>query len=348
MKPLLLRVLLLALCILAAASFSIISDGRSPRHQSARLTTSLHASSDVNVVDFPKDSKRSSKRRVAVLLCPAQFCVPADYDILFKNLRKQNRDEDAPEIGTCRVAPLPRTEWIKVARNLPTRSFLEAKLPVHSTLSWYFEAMETALSEIYAAEGPNVNVCIIGHSIGGWVARAYLGGLSGSTSAVCRLTQKQCSSFITIGTPHSSPDTALVDQTRGLLNEVEQTPECSSESLVERGIEVTCVGSSGIDGSFLTTNIEEIVAASSYLPLLGRMGSKGDGIVPTDLAFMAKPAIRIEINECEITKVPVRHAHVLPTPWNLMDGSSPSIPLPGDFAWYGSDGVLPKWSSFVR
>lgn len=171
MKHPLLRVLLLALCVLAATSFSIISDDTT--HRSPRSTTSLHASSDVNMANEP------SKSRVAVLLCPAQFCVPADYDILLKNLRKQTRDADAPEIGTCRVAPLPRTEWIKVARNLPTRSFLEAKLPVHSTLSWYFEAMETALSEIYAAEGPNVNVCIIGHSIGGWVARAYLGGLSG-------------------------------------------------------------------------------------------------------------------------------------------------------------------------
>lgn len=132
------------------------------------------------------------------------------------------------------------------------------------------------------------------------------------------------------------------------MNEVEQSPECSPESLVERGIEVTCVGSSGVDGSFLSTNIEEIVAASSYLPLLGKMGSKGDGIVPTDLAFMAEPARVVEVQECSITGVPVRHAHVLPTPWNLLDGSSPSIPLPGDFVWYGSDGVLPKWSSFVR
>lgn len=132
------------------------------------------------------------------------------------------------------------------------------------------------------------------------------------------------------------------------MNEVEQSPECSPESLVARGIEVTCVGSSGVDGSFLTTNIEELVAASSYLPLLGRMGSTGDGIVPTDLAFMAEPARVVEVTECAITGVPVRHAHVLPTPWNLFDGSSPSISLPGDFVWYGSDGVLPEWSKYVR
>ena len=162
---------LLAANVLSVAAFSV--------HRGTRAPSSLSAASDVTVADLSKNMKDSGKKRVAVLLCPAQFCVPADYDILFKNLRKQPRGEDEPEIGTCRVAPLPRTEWIKVVRNLPTRSFLEAKLPVHSTLSWYFDAMETALSEIYAMEGPDVNVCLIGHSIGGWVARAYLGGLSG-------------------------------------------------------------------------------------------------------------------------------------------------------------------------
>jgi pimeloyl-ACP methyl ester carboxylesterase len=294
-----------------------------------------------------KSTKDAKEQRVAVLLCPAQFCVPADYEILFNNLRKQERGNDSPSIGTCLVAPLPRTEWIKVARNLPSRAFLEAKLPVHSTLSWYFDAMETALAEIFASEGPDVNVAIIGHSIGGWVARAYLGGLSGSSSAVYRLTQRQCSSFVTLGTPHSSPDTALVDQTRGLLNEVEQALECSPESLMERGIEITCVGSSGLNGKFLSTNVEELVAASSYLPLLGRLG-KGDGIVPLDLAFMSHPARKIEVDQCDISGAPVRHAHVVPTPWNLLDGSSPSIALPEEFVWYGSDGVIPRWAKYVR
>ena len=126
-----------------------------------------------------------SNGKVSVLLCPAQFCVPADYDELFENLKTTRSaaiasgSNDLPEIGTCRVAPLPRTEWIKVARQLPTRKFLEAKLDAKTTLGWYFEAIEKALAEIYAEEGSDTNVCMIGHSIGGWVARGYLGGLAG-------------------------------------------------------------------------------------------------------------------------------------------------------------------------
>ena len=116
---------------------------------------------------------------VAVLVCPAQFCVPDDYNVLFDNLSQELADKtDSPQLGTCMVAPLPRTEWIKVARQLPTRNFWDATLPVHKTLGWYFDAIETAMADILAKEGPNVKICIIGHSIGGWVARAYLGGLS--------------------------------------------------------------------------------------------------------------------------------------------------------------------------
>lgn len=189
---------------------------------------------------------------------------------------------------------------------------------------------------------------IIGHSIGGWVARAFLGGLSNSSSSVSRLTRERVSSFVTLGTPHSSPEGALVDQTRGLLRQVEQSPSCSAQSLEDRGIEVTCVGSKCIDGSLLSFDVEELVAASSYIPLLGNLKKgKGDGIVPIDLAFMAGPARRIEIDQCE-NGSKVRHAQVFPTPWNLIDGYAPSIPLPEDFTWYGSESSIDLWCEYIR
>jgi hypothetical protein len=292
-----------------------------------------------------KTSDVSGVKKTAVLICPAQFCVPADYEDLLICLKKM------PELSvtsSSRVAPLPRTEWIKVARNLPTKSFFDATLSVSSTLSWYFDAIECALSEIFASEGSDVNVCIIGHSIGGWVARAYLGGLSGSSSAVYRLAQEQCTSLITLGTPQISPSDALVDQTRGLLQEVERSEACSPQSLLEKGIEITCVCSSSLEGKFLTTNIEQLIAASSYFPLLGKLGNTfGDGIVPIDLAFLDEPARRVNVEKCSMTDSPIRHAHVLPTPWNLYDGYAPSIKLPDEFKWYGSEGVIGEWAKYV-
>ena len=101
---------------------------------------------------------------------------PVDYTELLDTIKSEHTNVD---IVSTRVAPLPRTEWIKVARQLPTKDFIDANLSVKRTLDWYFEAIEVGLSELFAEGGEDVEVCVIGHSIGGWVARAYLGGISG-------------------------------------------------------------------------------------------------------------------------------------------------------------------------
>jgi len=147
--------------------------------------TAFHSSSDsrfsssTTLETTTSDDDATSKKRVSILLCPAQFCVPADYENFFSTLisHKDSKNDDI-SIGTCRVAPLPRTEWIKVAKQLPTQEFFKGELNVPKTLGWYFDAIESGLAEIFAEEGEDANVAIIGHSIGGWVARAYLGGLS--------------------------------------------------------------------------------------------------------------------------------------------------------------------------
>lgn len=210
------------------------------------------------------------------------------------------------------------------------------------------------MSAIIDADNGVDGICLVGHSIGGWVARAYLGGLARSSTAVSRiaLEKNMISSLITLGTPHVSPDTALVDQTRGLLREIAETPACSSNVLMnERGMDITCVCSSSMSGNFFTTNVEEFVAASSYLPLLGKTdGSvKGDGIVPLELAFMEEPARKVVLPECPTTGRPIRHIHVLPTPWNLWDASAKSIRLDDAGATsYVSPDIVAEWAQYIR
>ena len=41
-----------------------------------------------------------------------------------------------------------------------------------------------------------------------------------------------------------------------------------------------------------------------------------------ELAVMEHPARVVVIDGCSVTGAAVRHAHVLPTPWNLVDGCS--------------------------
>ena len=289
-----------------------------------------------------------STRKISVLVCPAQFCVPDDYKPLLDNL-KTLEQEGKCWIGTFRVAPLPRTEWIKVARQLPTMAFFEGNLPVLETLGWYFDAIDQGIAEILAEEGANARICIIGHSIGGWVARAYLGGLGQSSTAVYRLAVDKVSSLVTIGTPHTSPEGALVDQTRGLLREIAQAPSCTPQALTARGIDITCVCSDALEGKLFSTNVEELVAVASYLPLVGKIDASGDGIVPIDLAFMDEPARRVIVQKCSYTNQLIRHAHIVPTPWNLWDGYAPSIKLPEEtFPSYISPGVLSQWVQYIR
>jgi hypothetical protein len=271
-------------------------------------------------------------------------------------------------VGAAAVAPLPRTEWIKVARQLPTAEFARGELSVPKTLDWYFGAIDRGVSDLLSQlqrggnsgdEEDDVGLCLVGHSIGGWVARAYLGGMSRSPTAARAWALRRCTSLVTLGTPHrraAKPegDAPLpwlaVDQTRGLLRAIDEDPACRAEALVEgRGIDVTCVCSDAVPGGLATP--DRLVALASYLPLLGRPdpAARGDGIVPLDLAFMEEPARRVVLSRCEATSRAVRHSHVLPTPWNLWDGHAPSIRLPdGDFSSYVSPGVLSQWAQYIR
>lgn len=61
----------------------------------------------------------------------------------------------------------------------------------------------------------------------------------------------------------TSPN-ALVDQTRGLLKNIENSPTCSKESMK---IPVNNIASNGVQGKLLTTNVEELIAASGYWSL---------------------------------------------------------------------------------
>jgi len=145
-------------------------------------------SSDIETNTPVETSSSLPERRIAVLLCPAQFCVPDDYSELWETLPSHIEvsvgDETARTERVAinkelsRVVPLSRIDWIKVAKQLPTKNFIDANLRVHETLDWYFSAIEEGLSDIIDADGDIDGICIVGHSIGGWVARAYLGGLA--------------------------------------------------------------------------------------------------------------------------------------------------------------------------
>ncbi len=89
--------------------------------------------------------------------------------------------------------------------------------------------------------GRETTVCMLGHSIGGWVLRSYIGEVLGEERAL-----RQVSSLITLGTPHQPPPASSplsrIDQTRGLLSDINARFPAGSPLPAER---VTCVAGSG-------------------------------------------------------------------------------------------------------
>ena len=179
---------------------------RSSRDSSSSLFLSqatIQNTADDAAATTDTSSSSLPERKVAILLCPAQFCVPDDYSELWETLPSHiDVIEDVADSGSgptttttrriaidkdlSRVVPLSRRDWIKVSKQLPTTNFLDATLEVHKTLDWYFDSIEAGLNEILSLSQQKKNngdngldgICFVGHSIGGWVARAYLGGLS--------------------------------------------------------------------------------------------------------------------------------------------------------------------------
>ncbi|CAN0014291.1 unnamed protein product, partial [Scytosiphon promiscuus] len=145
---------------------------------------------------------------------------------------------------------------------------------------FYYDAIDRALEEI-KKEHPGQGVHLVGHSIGGWVARAWLA--EGCSPA----DRHNVLSLTTLGTPNNGPPEdaggpwTAVDQTRGLLKSINaRFPGAHVD-----GVRYTSVAGAALEGELSWVTVE-MLAFISYLPLCGDGGSRGDGIIPLDVATL--------------------------------------------------------------
>lgn len=289
-------------------------------------------------VRLEAQSSLSVRKKIPVVLCPAQFGTAEDYDELKVNLEARG--------FVLYPAPLSRLDWLRIVPSTLTKEFFTAELRPKKTLGFFYEALDQALAQVDADFGPQEPVAFLGHSIGGWVARSYIGEVLGPVAQRVR-------SLVTLGTPHQAPPAespvAILDQTRGLLTYInEQFP---AGSPLNSSV-VTCVAGCGtktppsmeemMDGlgeklwnqtQNRSTLLEEVVALASYLPLSGStFGVEGDGLIPVDTALM-EGCGSVVLDDCN-------HADFVPTPGE-------SIRLPKSYQWYGSEGFLDAWVKFL-
>lgn len=238
--------------------------------------------------------------RLPVLILPGLGNSSADYTKLASQLAARGH--------TASVVPIARWQWSLNARGFFTRDYWRATLRPNQVLNWYFDRVDKGVNELRQVVAES-SIHVVGHSAGGWLARAYLAERAPDDMRVEKL--------VTLGTPSTPPQQGKLDQTRGLLAYVER--KCSMIANVK---EMVCVAGSGTIGKPIGKgSIWEYIAFLSYAAVCGRGDVDGDGVTPLQAAC-AKDGKLVVCEQC---------SHSMLT--------SPQ--------WYGSGKAFEKWSEFL-
>ncbi|CAJ1966164.1 unnamed protein product [Cylindrotheca closterium] len=248
-----------------------------------------------------------------VILCPQQFGgKPGDYTVLTAGLRAKGHP-----VYLARISAL---QWLSIAKSAFSKAYFEGSLEPSKTLPFYNKAIDEALARMDAnsenggasssSSSALPEFTLLSHSIGGWVARAWLGEVASKS------VKERCKNYVSLGTPHKEPPAdsivAKVDQTRGLLKYINDrfpgayySPDNQDKDDANCNIEYTCVASKGVVGK-LELKLDSILAFASYFALGGQGDVEGDGITPTKGALLDGGNSIILDDVC--------HANLLPNP----------------------------------
>jgi pimeloyl-ACP methyl ester carboxylesterase len=121
-------------------------------------------------------------------------------------------------ISAVSVVPIQRTDWLNVARGLTDLGFVAGNAqPEGPAFSWYVAKAKATVERAVAAReksaeaSSDARVVLVGHSAGGWLARA-LCAVAGD-----EWVRQNIRGVVTLGAPHTSPPPEVADQTRGTI-----------------------------------------------------------------------------------------------------------------------------------
>eukprot|EP00578_Thalassiosira_sp_NH16_P001842 CAMPEP_0181137520 /NCGR_PEP_ID=MMETSP1071-20121207/33749_1 /TAXON_ID=35127 /ORGANISM="Thalassiosira sp., Strain NH16" /LENGTH=388 /DNA_ID=CAMNT_0023224279 /DNA_START=191 /DNA_END=1357 /DNA_ORIENTATION=- len=253
------------------------------------------------------------------------------------------------------VMPLERYEWLRVAGGLfDIPNFYTGNCrPDGLGYGWYVQRLRQTIEEAYEKAGREEKVIVLGHSAGGWLARAALGDGSwdvndGEEGSEVRAADR-VRALVTIGAIHKPPagDAVSTCVTRGALSYLDR--EYPGAFLSEEGVAYVSVGGDAVFGKqqekspvpidnkdtkggsqevnevykFRGEGSASSVAYSSYSAVSGNGEMTGDGVVPLEWSLLEGSRTIVldgvvhSINEAGTT---------LPTN-----------------RWYGSEGVVDRW-----
>ncbi len=326
---------------------------------SQTYSLSIPAPKTVNAIS----NNNNAKYKIPVVICPGFGNDSIDYDRPLdqppeKGLKTilSTRGFDIDSIYTV---PIKRTDWIRVAGGLfdIPNFYLNKARPDGLGYGWYIQRLKECVDLAYEESGGK-KVMLIGHSAGGWLARAAMGegiwregneeqgasdGENDDANAIVRTKDKvQC--LVTLGAIHKVPLDDSTCVTRGALKFVQDN--YPGAYLQQDGIKYFSVGGKAIvgdnrdrqDSDMATTNADELyskrgegsaskVAYTSYEAVCGNGFTIGDGVVPLEWS-MLDGAKQIELDGC------------------LHSINEAGTTMPTD-RWYGSDKGIDRWLPLV-
>lgn len=247
------------------------------------------------------------------------------------------------------VLDIERKNWLNVARNLLTLGVWNGTLTTNPGYRWYIEKIAESVLRAQEATG-HEKVHLVGHSAGGWLARAFVGGASGSgvdprghaidsvDDASLLLPHPAVASLTTLGTPHRPPPPAASpegkpkarDMTGGALTWVDAN--WPGGAFQEAGVKYVAVAGRAVQGCAKEASGKERTlrgyAHASYMQVCGEGdGVWGDCVVPLTLATLD--------GATNVVLEGVRHSMARIGTWDERGAS--------DHVWYGSAQVLDSW-----
>ncbi|KAL4434662.1 hypothetical protein ABPG77_002785 [Micractinium sp. CCAP 211/92] len=233
------------------------------------------------------------------------------------------------------VLPCTRTDWFKVGRALFTRAFWGTRCTTSPGYSWYLERVKAVVDRARLETGSE-QVDLLGHSAGGWLARAFLGqaeykdqplGASADTlGSADNEPHPAVRTLVTLGTPHTPPPADKVkDMTGGALTWVNST--WPGAYFAGQGVQYVSVAGRAVRGDQdADRKTLSGYACGSYQQVCGQgHETLGDAVVPLGSALLEGSD------------------HV------VLDGVFHSMSRvrtfnePAAVPWYGSEQVLDAW-----
>ena len=186
-------------------------------------------------------------------------------------------------VDSVAVVPIARTDWINVAKGLGDLKFVAGDAqPEGPAFEWYLRkaqaTVEQAVAGARAQNVPDARVVLVGHSAGGWLARALM------VVAGDAWVRENVRGVVTLGAPHASPPDSVPDQTRGTIPNVNR--RAPGAYYATRGVFYVTITSGRVVGDELGDAAARN-GFTAYNLILGRgQGVVGDGFVPSSAALL--------------------------------------------------------------